>query len=479
VSRIARAVMLAATLLLGLGAAGADGIAPESRAEIQVEARRTKVYVGEVVELTLEIKYDGAWFDQHAAALFRQPMDVPVRALVPAFLPPEGLRAYVEPLAAWLRDGVPTFALGDQVVQSSSVGGTYSNAGALVGRSLSLSRRFHVTREGVIDLAPPSLEFAWAERFESDLLGVRAAIDPRRVTILGSGTQLTAFPLPAEGRPPEFHGWVGRYGLAMSAQADRTQLAAGEPLRLTVIIDGEGNHEELPIPTFDELRAFHVLGTLDERTPVGRTLRIDLAPLDATTREIPPLSLVFFDPQRGSYQESRSKPIPITVHGTSAPPVPVPSAPPEPATSRGWLLSLALGLLVLVGVSLWLWRRRARAVPASGPERQREALLTRLRGAAGAPEGGQALIDVLAWQLDAAPAAVVAPDLAVRLARSGLPGTLAERAAAAVEAGVAARYAGSHAVSDALPRELIADLAQALRRPRASPPSPPRPPGPR
>jgi hypothetical protein len=124
-----------------------------------------------------------------------------------------------------------------------------------------------------------------------------------------------------------------------------------------------------------------------------------------------------------------------------------------------------LGLLALLGVGLFLRRRRARAQSSTEPVAQREALLARLRGAARTPEGGPALIDVLAWQLAAPPAAVVAPDLALRLVRSGLPASLAERAAAAVEAHVAARYAGSHAVAAALPPELVADLEQALRTP--------------
>jgi hypothetical protein len=111
---------------------------------------------------------------------------------------------------------------------------------------------------------------------------VRTPVDPQRVTLTGSETRLTVLPVPTEGRPPQWQGLIGRYTLG--ASADRSELAVGEPLRLTVTIAGEGNHETLPIPGFEGLSGFHLLGTLDEQTPKLRTLRIDLTPLDAATR---------------------------------------------------------------------------------------------------------------------------------------------------------------------------------------------------
>lgn len=462
-SRLALPLLLAVTLLLFQGAAGAEETSPESRASIQVLSPRPTVYVGEVVPLTLEIRHDRPWFQAHATPLFRQPMDIPVRALVPAFLPLEGLQPLASPDKSRLSDGL-SFALGDEVVWPTTFGGIRSAAG-WVRLNLLLTRRFLATKPGTITAAAPTLEFAWAERFETDLLGVRTPVDPQRVTLTGTESRLTVLPVPTESRPPEWQGLIGRYTLG--ASTDRSELAVGEPLRLTLSLVGEGNHETLPIPGFEGLGGFHLLGTLDEQTPKLRTLHIDLTPLDTSTREIPALTLAFFDPERGAYDVARSESVPLTVSGASAPPAPTPPETRELATSRGWLLPVALGLLALLGAGLVLRRRRARTQRSTEPVAQREALLARLRAAARTPEGGPALIDVLAWQLSAAPAAVVAPDLALRLERSGLPAGLAERAAAAVEAGVAARYAGSHAVSAALPPELVADLEQALRTPLA------------
>lgn len=461
-SRLALAATLAATLLLVPGAAGAEERRPDTRASVHVFPGRTTFYVGEVVALRLEIHYDAPWFEKHATPLFRQPMDLPVRANVPVFQPREGLEPMADPppppISAQLSE---SFALGDDVVRVTSYG-FIVNGSTIV----SLTRRFRLTRPGTITAAAPTLEFAWAERFETDLLGVRTPVDPQRVTVTGTESRLTVLPVPSAGRPADYQGLIGRYTLR--ARADRAELALGDTLRLTLTIEGEGNHETLAVPGFEGLEAFHLLGTLDEQAPKARTLHIDLVPLNASVREVPALTLAFFDPERGVYDIARSTPIPLTVNNATPPGLPVPADHEAVPGGDGRFLLLAVCLLALLGAGLWLRRRRAQVVRPAEPQQHLEALLARLQRAAGTPAGAPALIDVLAWQLSATPAAVVAPDLAVRLVRSGLPATLAQRAAAAVEAGVAARYAGSHAVSDALPRELIADLEQALRAPRST-----------
>jgi len=141
-------------------------------------------------------------------------------------------------------------------------------------------------------------------------------------------------PLPAEGRPDGFApANVGRY--TMEAHVDRTQVQAGEPVSLHVIIRGTGNIRGLKAPTLAEAGFKVYEPRVEDRvevgTPVTGEKRVDyvLLPSAGGAVTIPALVLQYFDPASGGYAAARTDPIGLSVIGdpsalTSGQAVPAP-----------------------------------------------------------------------------------------------------------------------------------------------------------
>jgi hypothetical protein len=136
--------------------------------------------------------------------------------------------------------------------------------------------------------------------------------------------EIEVLPLPSEGRPASFDGAVGSYD--MNARIDLDEVAALDPVTLTVTISGRGNISKVPAVELPELQDFRVYesGTstnTSNQTGVitGRkTLEYVLVPQAEGRRTIPALEFAFFDPESASYRVVRTDPMTITVTEASA-----------------------------------------------------------------------------------------------------------------------------------------------------------------
>lgn len=146
----------------------------------------------------------------------------------------------------------------------------------------------------------------------------RSVFGSKKVTLSTDPVTIRVKPLP-EGAPPQFNGAVGRYSL--SASVDRTSVPQGEPLTLTVRIEGTGNLKtvpDVPLPAMPEFKAFDSSSSSDVDASGGavkgqKTSQVVLVPLKAGQLTVPPLTLAWFDPKAGEYRTDSSPAIPITV----------------------------------------------------------------------------------------------------------------------------------------------------------------------
>lgn len=128
---------------------------------------------------------------------------------------------------------------------------------------------------------------------------------------------LTVLPLPEEGKPPNFAGWVGRF--QVEASASPTEVSVGDPITLTLSVSGSEYLDKVELPPLfrdaaidrdfkvpEEMAAGVVRGTVKEFT---QTLR----PKTAEVRAVPTIKLPFFNPESGRYETAESNPIPLTV----------------------------------------------------------------------------------------------------------------------------------------------------------------------
>jgi len=176
------------------------------------------------------------------------------------------------------------------------------------------------TRAGALELGPYELDVA--ARIGGPL-GLLA--DVRHVHRRSAPVRLEVKPLPP-GAPPGFQTVnVGRFAISATAGAQAT---AGEPVAVTLSVEGEGNLRALalpPLPDVPGARRFQP-STTDAVAPRGlrlggvRAVETVLVPEIAGELAVPPVTWSWFDPRAGRYETARTDELRIAVRPGAAPP---------------------------------------------------------------------------------------------------------------------------------------------------------------
>jgi hypothetical protein len=232
---------------------------------------------------------------------------------------------------------------------------------------------------------------------------------------------LEVLPIPTDGRPADFAGTVGRF--EVKSAIDKTEVKAGQPVTLTVMVQGRGNLASIkePKPTWPEgVDPYESKG----RTQSGaggegeRIFEFLLIPRKSGDITLPSIEFPVFNPERKTFEVLKTAPVRVQVlpgeEGEVAPPPaaaqsttaqPVVAAPQmggllEPGSilasprSRSILklvssLALALGFLFLFS-TFWLDQRKKRGQRERSSEERLQDALAELdafkRAAESAPE---------------------------------------------------------------------------------------------
>lgn len=141
----------------------------------------------------------------------------------------------------------------------------------------------------------------------------------RDVTLRSESVSINALPLPIAERPNSFNGAVGNYS-HMKVNASPTTVAGGDPVTITIAIEGEGSLEALSMPSLDSWREFQQYpetATINYSDEIGlrgvKTFEKIVIPNNAEIESLPEIEFSFFDPQEEQYKTLRQDPIPLTV----------------------------------------------------------------------------------------------------------------------------------------------------------------------
>jgi hypothetical protein len=171
---------------------------------------------------------------------------------------------------------------------------------------------------GTIAVAPSSLTVDEALRWRRDFFGQRTATQSRRLRTTDIARTLNVLPLPQEGRPESFAGAVGS-AFSISVDADRTVVATGDPVKLTITLNGDGTIETASLPPLDraglDASQFSVPSSAVAGIVDGRTKRFEVSVRvrDDRVSEIPPIEYSWFDPEAQEYRRTTSQPIALSV----------------------------------------------------------------------------------------------------------------------------------------------------------------------
>ncbi len=139
-----------------------------------------------------------------------------------------------------------------------------------------------------------------------------------RYTVAAESIHVFAKPLPEANRPADFSGAIGAFRL--STKMDTAHARMGDPLILTVRVEGIGNVKLLPRPTVEVSWASAVAGT--ERVQVdssGAYIRgakefdFILTPTQSGSAVLPVVRYAYFDPFKGQYATAVSAPADLNI----------------------------------------------------------------------------------------------------------------------------------------------------------------------
>ena len=142
---------------------------------------------------------------------------------------------------------------------------------------------------------------------------IQARTEPRKLQVQA---------LPRDGRPENFTGAIGQFSLEASASPDRA--ASGEPVNLTLTVEGRGNFQAISAPTLtneDGWRVYTPKDTFTAADAIGyggtKTFEISMvARRDQTAT--PGAEFSYFDPQKKKYFTLKAGPQAVTAAGGGA-----------------------------------------------------------------------------------------------------------------------------------------------------------------
>ncbi len=186
---------------------------------------------------------------------------------------------------------------------------TAADGSSLRWRRYRFRRRFRALEPGTWSFGPASLlgEFVTGAR------GTRALREKRYV--LSPVVEVTAEPVPEEGRPPGWTGGIGRFEVSARLEPLRTRV--GAPMTLELRIRGEGLLDAIQPPDLtavpevaEDFRVYEASAATEDGE---RRFLYSLRPLRAGRLRFPPVPLAFFDPETGSFRSTATPAFTIEV----------------------------------------------------------------------------------------------------------------------------------------------------------------------
>lgn len=192
----------------------------------------------------------------------------------------------------------------------------------LIGRAMLLGKSYigvsyptiaTPIRNGKVTMGPATVRLQ-TEQAIQNRLGFSQIYAPLVVQVPALDLESKSLP---PGAPAGFDGTVGKFDIA--SFADETEVREGDPISVTISIAGSGNLDAIKVPKPTETKGWKLyeataLPRGEERRELQGlvSFRQFMRPLELQP-QVPSFQLVYFDPEKETYQTVRSKPIPLKV----------------------------------------------------------------------------------------------------------------------------------------------------------------------
>ncbi|MFH0800426.1 MAG: BatD family protein [Pseudomonadota bacterium] len=159
---------------------------------------------------------------------------------------------------------------------------------------------------------------------------------------------------PAEGRPVDFAGLIGKFQI--EARASAHDVKVGDSVTLTVTVSGSGNVRDVPEPALANSERFKVYKDqpVTKAAPAeggvggSKVFTMAVVPLAEGDIEIAPFSLSFFDPEQKKYGTIATGPTRLKVFPSEKPLSAQPNALPPSGKSKSEVKLVGRDLMPVV-----------------------------------------------------------------------------------------------------------------------------------
>lgn len=146
----------------------------------------------------------------------------------------------------------------------------------------------------------------------------------RQVSLYTADETIRILPLPEQGKPVSFTGGIGQFSVRQPTLST-SKVQAGEPVTLTVVVEGTGNFDRMQAPELEQMnewRYYPPTESFQASDKLGyrgsKTFEYILIPRSEGIRETPVLAFSFFDPRAEEYRTIQ--PATVALEVTPAPP---------------------------------------------------------------------------------------------------------------------------------------------------------------
>jgi hypothetical protein len=191
-------------------------------------------------------------------------------------------------------------------------------------------------------------------------------------TLRSEPVNLKILPLPTENKPASFNGAVGKY--SFRAAVNKTEVGVGDPITISVEINGMGAWDAVQLPPLDTWRDFKIYPPNNEFAPKDelgiqgtKKFEIVVVPENSDVKEVPAMAFSYFDPEARQYQTIVQPAVPLKVSAAGSAPVQpsvtvgktAPAAPEPPAAKDILHIKPHFGVAVTTGLPAftqpWFW----------------------------------------------------------------------------------------------------------------------------
>lgn len=159
------------------------------------------------------------------------------------------------------------------------------------------------------------LDDRFGDPFWQNLFGTTI---PKDIDVVSPPQDVKVSELPAEGRPPDFHGAIGTFSIASDISPSKSD--AGDPMTLRMRITGSGSFDRVDSSMLDHLdqwKTYPAKSSFNTSDPIGfsgmKTFEQPVIAAKPGVQTLPALSFSYFDPTARKYETAHSAPLSVTI----------------------------------------------------------------------------------------------------------------------------------------------------------------------